>query len=281
MIAAKQVGHYRRIKVVHDGAPVMCLSLGDYRRTFLLQRPVIHPLYAPSGLPLTEQGAHNSPHHRGVWVGHARLNGVNFFHEGPDTGWIVPTDVDIANGPHDARIMLRNEWRDPRGTIVARESRTVEVRLIEQGYWLTVFSRLVSADGPLKLEPDMHAFMGVRMIDALDEDDGGRITTSEGDVGEKAISWEHTKRRVRWVDYTGTMAGRTAGISILPHPTHSPIAVYARSYGSLMLNPTPDEPLEIPADEAFKFGCGFLAHDGPVSPKALDALCQELERSPL
>jgi hypothetical protein len=282
MNSIRQVGgHFNRIKVLQDGAPVFCLSLGDFRRAFLLQRPVIHPLYAPSGLPLTEQGAHNSPHHRGVWVGHARVNRVNFFHEGPETGWIVPMDVDIADGPNDARIALKNEWRDPRGTVVARESRVLEVSAIDDGYLLTIVSHLVSADGPLTLEPDMHAYMGVRMIDALDEDDGGRILTSEGTVGEKAVSWEHSKRRVRWVDYTGFMAGRTAGISILAHPGQSPMAVYARSYGSLFLNPTADEPMEIPAGEPFKFGAAFYAHDGPASPETLDALWRNFGRVPL
>jgi hypothetical protein len=269
-----QTGHFNRIKVVNDGKPVLGLSLGDYRRSYLLQRPVVHPLYSPAGLPLTEQGAHNCPHHRGVWVGHATVNGMNFFHEGPDTGWVVPTGVDVRETADDVVIDLKTEWRDPRGSVMATETRRYSVRLAGEGYVLDVLSNLSPTTVPLVMAPNMHAYMGVRVIDALDEDDGGHILNSEGSVGEEAVSWEKSKQKVAWVDYSGQMGGLAAGVSMIAHPSQSPIAVYARVYGSLFLNPTPvpDGSVEIPVGTTFKFGARFYAHDGEPSAERINAL---------
>jgi hypothetical protein len=121
----------------------------------------------------------------------------------------------------------------------------------------------------------MHALIGVRVIDAIDEDDGGRILSSEGGVGERGVSWEKTGVRVRWVDCTGELGGNPVGVTAMPHLSHSPIAVYARAYGTIFVNPTPDSPITIEKGNVLRFGVRFYGHDGISSTNLLDSLWEE------
>src|SRR5262249_5653502 len=51
-----------------------------------VRRPFLYPLYGPDGLPLTGLGKPHDPagshaHHDSLWVGHARVNGHDFWSE--------------------------------------------------------------------------------------------------------------------------------------------------------------------------------------------------------
>ncbi len=272
MKAILQEGHFKRLKIVQGDRVILGLCLGDYRESYLLQRPVVHPFYTPLGFPVTEMGAHNTPHHRGVWVGHAQLSGINFFHEGEGTGWIVPTEWEVEEADENLRIRMQLEWRDPRGTVIATEERHYDLNQEQDVHILDVISALAPVGGDMRMEPDMHAFMGMRVLDAIDEDDGGQMTSSEGGIGEAEISWEKTGQAVRWVNYSGTLGGHHVGLAALVHPKLSPMPAYAREYGTVFLNPTADRVVEVPEDEMFPFAARFVAYDGVLSDERLDNL---------
>ena len=122
-IQTQEPRFFNRLKVLDGERTVMALNLGGETKDLFLMRPCVHPLYTPAGLPVTEMGAHNFPHHKGVWLGHAQVNGVNFFHDLADAGWIVPVRVSSDADAERARIDLDLEWRDRRGTVVATETR--------------------------------------------------------------------------------------------------------------------------------------------------------------
>ena len=252
---------FNRLKVVSAGRPVMALNLGGADKDLFLMRPCVHPLYTPAGLPVTEMGAHNFPHHKGVWIGHAQVNGVNFFHDLADAGWIVPVAVRSDADAESARLDLDLEWRDRRGTVIATEVRRHLVRRAGRAHLLDMVSTLHASHGALELGVDNHAWAGCRLIDALDQDDGGQMRDSEGRQGADAVNGQS----VRWVNVHGAIGGHACGAALMAHPPSAPVPTFARFYGTSLLNPTMYEPLAIADGAAWTFGTRIAAYDGSAS----------------
>jgi len=257
---------FNRLKVLDSGRPVMALNLGGADKDLFLMRPCVHPLYTPDGYPVTEMGAHNFPHHKGVWLGHAQVNGVNFFHDLVDAGWIVPVGVSSEADSEGARVDLDLEWRDRRGTVVATEVRRHEVRRSGAAHLLDIVSTLHASHGALELGVDNHSWAGLRLIDALDQDDGGLMRDSEGRQGADAINGHP----VRWVDVSGTIGEHACGAALLAHPASAPVPTFARFYGTSLLNPTMNEPLTIADGASWTFGTRIAAYDGSASTADLE-----------
>ena len=257
---------FDRLKVLDNGRPVMALNLGGADKDLFLMRPCVHPLYTPAGYPVTEMGAHNFPHHKGVWLGHAQVNGVNFFHDLVDAGWIVPVGVSSEADSGGARVDLDLEWRDRRGTVVATEVRRHKVRRSGAAHLLDIVSTLHASHGALELGVDNHSWAGLRLIDALDQDDGGLMRDSEGRQGADAINGHP----VRWVDVSGTIGEHACGAALLAHPASAPVPTFARFYGTSLLNPTMYGPLTIADGASWTFGTRIAAYDGSASTADLE-----------
>lgn len=252
---------FNRLKVLDGERTVMGLNLGGADKDLFLMRPCVHPLYTPAGIPVTEMGAHNFPHHKGVWIGHAQVNGVNFFHDLVDAGWIVPVRTSADADSESAQIDLDLEWRDRQGTVIATEVRTHQVRRVGPAYLLDMVSTLHASHGALELGVDNHAWAGCRLIDALDQDDGGSMRDSEGRESADAINGHP----VRWVNVSGAIGGHVCGAALMAHPASAPVPTFARFYGTSLLNPTMYEPLAIQSGESWTFGARIAAYDGPAS----------------
>ena len=257
---------FNRLKVLDNGRPVMALNLGGADKDLFLMRPCVHPLYTPAGYPVTEMGAHNFPHHKGIWLGHAQVNGVNFFHDLVDAGWIVPVGVSSEADSEGARVDFDLEWRDRRGTVVATEARRHEVRRSGAAHLLDIVSTLHASHGALELGVDNHSWAGLRLIDALDQDDGGLMRDSEGRQGADAINGHP----VRWVDVSGAIGEHACGAALLAHPASAPVPTFARFYGTSLLNPTMYEPLTIADGASWTFGTRVAAYDGSASTTDLE-----------
>lgn len=252
---------FNRLRVLDGTRTVMALNLGGADKDLFLMRPCVHPLYTPAGFPLTEMGAHNFPHHKGVWIGHAQVNGVNFFHDLVDAGWIVPVRISADADADSARIDLDLEWRDRRGTVIATELRSHAVRRVGPAHLLDMISTLHASHGALELGVDNHAWAGCRLIDALDQDDGGSMRDSEGRQGADAINGHP----VRWVDVSGAIGGQACGAALMANPASAPVPTFARFYGTSLLNPTMYEPLTIAHGSSWTFGSRVAAYDGPAT----------------
>ena len=57
------------------------LDWGD----FYLSRPNFSPVYSPSGRAVTTNCAYRYNHHKSIFLGHGRTNGINFFHDNNPT----------------------------------------------------------------------------------------------------------------------------------------------------------------------------------------------------
>ncbi len=257
-----------RFKVLRDRRLLLgynkgCLRYGDFYKS----KPDIHPVHSPSGRPLTTTGAHRYNHHRSLWIGHARVNGVNVFHDNnpqrSKLGHIVleaATPEVHADGAAVA-LRTRNRWVRHEGPMLLTERRDVMIRAVRHGepaYALDLTSELVASHGPITLERDSHAYLGVRVADSMDEEDGGRLLNSNGQWGEAGCMGQIAA----WCDYSGEVAGAAVGVTIMHHPDNPPTAFFARAYGALFSNPTLLTERHIAAGDRLVQRWRILIHEG-------------------
>lgn len=264
-IAPQERGHFKRLKVSWNGRLAFALNPGSLERDFLLQRPTVHPLNTPEGYTVTEHGAHNRVHHKGVWIGHSKVNGVNCFHDGPDCGRIVVRERRLEADAEGARLEFALEWLDPAGAPVLAEERLYLFRPAVAGthptlraHRLDVRSTLIASLGPVEFKQENHAYMGVRVADILDEDDGGRVVNSRGQAGEA----EAMGQVADWIDASGAAGSHRFGVTLMVHPASPPTPFFVRSYGTMLSDLFLQEGCTLAAGERLTQGFAVLAHDG-------------------
>lgn len=201
-----------------DGAP-RC----TYRFGTGLPRPFVFPLLGPSGAELTRMG-HPNPvgheHHRSVWFGHEKVDGVNFWGEveGADIRVQHRRVVLYHDGPSFAGLVAEIEWRAGGHALMnQRLTLSLEPRP-DGGHALDLQSRFEAAARPVELGKTNFGFLGVRVARTISEQfGGGRLRNDRGDEGEPAIFG----KPARWVDYSGpSRPGVEEGICYMDHPSN-------------------------------------------------------------
>lgn len=245
-------------------------------------QPFLHPLRAASGLAVTrgypvekiEGESQDHIWHHGLWYAHGDINGVDFWRDkGPQvTGRIVPKRAPRVSGN---AVAGEFELSAPGGKILG--SMRQEFRFAARGSLRVVDVRVaILADRgvALKFGDTEEGALGLRMRDEFREDRGALITNSEGLSGTKAV-WG---KRAAWVDYTTTVGGEKAGITMIDHPGNPkhPAFWHARNYGLCAANPfgerdfmrdkTRDGSLTIPAGETATFRYRVVVHGGERTP---------------
>ena len=128
---------------------------------------------------------------------------------------------------------------------------------------------LYATAGPLDIGDTKEGTFGIRLAPELSAP-LDHMTNSNGAEGEKAI-WG---KPADWVDYSGTMAGKSVGIAVFDHPKsfRHPTTWHARAYGLLAANPfgmreftrddNKDGAWTIPEGKSVTFRYRVLIHDG-------------------
>ena len=266
MQVEEQTGRLNRLRVRQNGQVLGCVNPGSEELSFRLFRPSVHPLYTPSGVPVTEQGAHNYPHHKGIWIGHGNVSGVDFYTEhpiGPDRpiGVIVTTATRYRTDPDEARLTLDLEWRGPDFGVLLREVRTLRFTLAESATILDVMSSVVPAGDPVELAEEKHGFLAVRVLDAIDEDDGGVMQDAAGRIGEA----ETHGSAEPWVDCSGMVGRQAVGITLMVHPESPPGSFFTRAYGCIQADHFFDRSLGLAPGERLVQRFRVVAHDGDAA----------------
>jgi hypothetical protein len=223
-------------------------------------KPFLHPLLAPGGVSVVRGfpvqprpgDSTDHPHHRGAWVGHGDVNGMDAWEERPDRlGRILVDAVAVEDGPVCAHVALDLRWVAPDGRTAALERRLYRFWCADgQARLLDLESTYASADGgPVRFgDTKEGALCGVRVATGMEGKAGGRITTAEGALGERE-AWGSA---AGWCDYSGmplevrqAEAGpgqdemRVYGVAILDHPDNPlyPTRWHVRDYGLMAANP--------------------------------------------
>ena len=106
----------------------------------------------------------------------------------------------------------------------------------------------------------------MRVADTIDEEAGSRIRNSNRQQGETGCM----RQVAAWCDYSGVVAGRHAGVTLLVHPANPPTAFFTRAYGTMLANPTLLQAVHIPAGTALVQRFRLLVHDGEWEHESLD-----------
>ncbi|MCA9241038.1 MAG: PmoA family protein [Planctomycetales bacterium] len=216
-------------------------------------KPVLWPVIGPGGEPFTrsypvgEAQPHEQldhVHHRSLWFGYEGINGVDFWHE-PEFERSRPLPIgsvlhrEFVRADSDglvATLATRNDYRDPAGRVVAHDQRLFRFGLDGDSRWIDCKLSLWSSDGPLVLGDTKEGAFAMRVPGAMkvDEKLGGKFVSSNGDQNDDA--WG---KPAKWVDYSGPVGDRTAGIAIFAHPSsyHPEPCWHVRSYGLFAANP--------------------------------------------
>ena len=229
-------------------------------------------------------------HHRSLWWGHRHVKAVksgsvtDFWGEGSNSGKQVTTKVEAGKDT----IKASNKWVTKTGEVVATDSRTIRFLAPKAGRMLDYTITIHASEGDIVLQDDKDAGMSIRVPDSMCVSPHGtaklkakgNMLNSEG--VKDAACWG---KRAKWVDYYGTVNGKTLGVAIFDHPGNPrhPSSWHARAYGLCAANVFGKRHFERLKDrtagdmtlkkgQSVTFRYRFVWHEGPANAKKIEAL---------
>jgi hypothetical protein len=263
-------GRFRRHKIVRGGRVVACFNpANDPSASFLLRRPSLHPIYTPAGLPVTEQGAHNYPHHKGVFLTLGKIDNTNVYVDTTHNSGRLEAREVSSRTEGDALVLdTAIVWLDETERVLIVERRIHRVYAGAQtGYGeranrIDLDSQLRTAvTAGVAMSKNKHGYFHARVIDAIDEEDGGVVTASNGITGADAIF----ETDGYWIDTRGQIGPNGVGLAIMVHPNFGPQPLFARGYGSVALNPFARQGRRLEHGQVYRNVYSVWAYDDPAT----------------
>lgn len=270
----------------HGARAIAGLSQGPFR-------PYLCPVYTPKGFAVTCESPADHPHHNSIWIGsdqvrcrvpaaggrvedHTYNFYVNETFHGRAAGTILATTTAgkaLSPGRYAVRQSLEwrgpREWGAPEGRVVARERRFLDVTPGSVHNILDVRSELCAGEWDLVLGPTRHAFFNVRVADAMQLANGGRLMDAEGHSDAQAIG----EGAARWVDFSGPVGGgHTAGITVMPHPDDGPPGWFVADWGVMTVGHFRDREIAIAPGQSMTFRFRVIVRDGGAPDSGIAAL---------
>jgi hypothetical protein len=278
----------RRLNVRWRGRTLFALSQGEYRA-------YLYPVFTPTGVAVTAESPIDHPHHHSVWIGAdhvtcrlpyatGRLEAatynfyVNETFQGRAPGRIVGISVRSCELAADHLRVVQTlewqgpvEWGAPERRTIALETRTIDVRPGAEANLVHLRSELRPTEWSLTIGPTRHAYFGVRVADGLRVVDGGVLTGPDGPITAAAIPG----RSLRWLDCSGVVGGRPAGLAVFPAPSLGDLAWSAADWGMIAVNPLVDTARRLDRGDVLDLAVRLVVHDGDVR----EARIAELSRA--
>jgi hypothetical protein len=262
-------GRFRRHKIVRSDRTVACFNpANDTSASFLLRRPSLHPVYTPAGLPVTEQGAHNYPHHKGVFLALGKIDDTNVYVDTTSGSGRLEARAVSSRAEGPALVLeTQIDWLDEAERVLISERRVHRFYAGEDTGYGAQANR-IDVDSQLRtpiaagvaMPKNKHGYFHARVIDAIDEEDGGTVTASNGITGADAIF----ETDGYWIDSRGWIGPNAVGIAIMVHPTFGPQPLFARTYGSVALNPFAREGRRLEHGAVYRNVYSVWAYDDPA-----------------
>jgi hypothetical protein len=234
---------YNQLHILKDGQ-----HFASYLYDSALLKPVLYPVYSPSGILIQRQYPFNTvpgesrdhPHHAGVFFTYGtegEVNGNNFWANQQRLTKILHTYVTrMETEPDKAVLGTQADWIGSDGEVVLEEYRTMVFTGNEMENAIDFTIKLRAIDEEVIFKDTKEGMFAIRVADWLSETYGsGRYLNSCGDTTEANI-WG---KRAKWVRLEGHHKGKNIGIVIMNHPTsvNFPTYWHARGYGLFAANP--------------------------------------------
>jgi hypothetical protein len=199
------------------------------------------------------------PHQRPLYFNHGDIDGVDFWSEAvfsnvsarPDAkqpatprpvrahGHMTLTKLEEVkdgpgSGPDSGTIRARFNLEDPNNRILGEETQTYTFRGDDRSRTIDCEYVFYALGNPIVFGDTKEGTFAVRLNAELSTPHD-HMLNSRGAAGEPAI-WG---KPAEWVNYSGTVSGKTVGVVAFDHPSsfRHPTTWHARAYGLLAANP--------------------------------------------
>jgi Methane oxygenase PmoA len=199
-----------------------------------LPKPFLLPVRSAAGVvinrALEDASDPDHPHHKGVWNAVDEVNEIQFWAE---KGTIRNERLEFGTSGTDSAVFTAvNSWLNPEsGDAELTESAVITIlasRLLVYDMTFTAPNRDVT------FADTKEGMFGFRVAPSIKEKNGGTVVASDGSE-TTANCWG---RCFSWVDYSGTVDGRTVGVAIMDHPGNfRPSRYHVRDYGLFSISP--------------------------------------------
>ena len=260
----------RRVDVLVEGQPFTSYIWPD-----TLKKPVLYPLRAATGTPVTrgypldprpgERVDH--PHHVGLWFNYGSVNGVDFWNnstslkpaEAAKMGTVAHRRiVGTKNGKDAGELEVETDWIMPDGKPALRETTRFVFHAAGKMRAIDRITTLAALDERVVFKDNKEGVLGLRVARGLEHpskeklvftDASGKPTdvpalNNEGVSGMYRSSEGKTGddvwgTRGRWVTLSGKVNGEDVTLAMLDHPQNPghPTYWHARGYGLFAANP--------------------------------------------
>jgi hypothetical protein len=211
-----------------NGKPFSFLHFGKEAR-----KPYLHPLLTISGGPDPVTRAFpvdplpgdstDSPHHRGLFIGAARVNGQDFWENdpsstGPGKGTIAFKELTaIAGGEDRGTLSMLAHWVSKEGRLWLVERRTMTFYTEPMEMRTFDIDLELEAMEPVTFGDQQSAIIGLRLALPFDTHYDGWAANAAGGVREAEVRG----RRSPWLVWIGiTSGGQRMGVAIIDHPSN-------------------------------------------------------------
>ena len=269
------------------------------------EKPILYPVIGPHGIGMTRNWpmrkdvkgeARDHPHHKSMWFAHRPINGIDFWSTYPTAGKCVHDKLLKAESGARGVIQAANNWVARDGKVIFTDTRTLTFRASARARTIDWEITLHASHGDLTFGDSKEGTMAIRTHPnlRLQNDPKRGVTTANGQavtstgVRGKAV-WG---KRADWIDYWGTIDGKTVGIAIFDHPANPrhPTWWMARAYGYVGANPFGIHAFEgkpkgtgdmtVKAGQSVTFRYRFIFHEGDPTQAKIAQLWQQYAASP-
>ena len=247
----------------------------------------IHPIHAPNGAIVTDDMNPDHLHQRGVFAAWTRaepmIDGAvvkaDFWNLGSGIGRVRSDGADAKRGIQarlvsEARVgdlwklVLNETWSITMGPLPSDPDAP------DAAFVLDIISRQTPLV-PLLLPKYHYGGMAIRGSAEWKKGSAMRVLTSEGKDRVGADS-----APARWVDMSGPIGGRTAGVALLEHPGNMLAPNHVRMHPDMpyYVFAVPQKgPVQLEAGKEYVFRYRVVAHNGACVPAGLNRLWEQFQ----
>lgn len=267
------------VEVSIDGTPFTVLNFAKDQR-----KPYFHPVNGPDGTYISRplESPKDHPHHKGLWFS---VDEVNKSRHWMERSQIEPVEVKILQAEgNPAKLEMTSLWKADDGRELLKETTTVG---IFANHLILYDATLKAMDEKVEFEDTKEGMFAFRFRDELRELAGGKVSNADGLKTTK----ECWGKESDWVDYHGTIDGKTYGVALFDHPLNFRRSRYhVRDYGLFSINPfgphaytngaLPKDPIHLSKGSFVRLRYGAYIHSGNTDEgKVKDAYQQFLKNS--